>query len=178
MSHIKQNFILIAFIIAAMSACTTGNNANAVPVDFVFTVDSLSGQKKSMRNLHVNIWINAQGAGRFEYYDNGGTTSYTTDDILTYAPDQVVRSGRFFLTTGELQQLWDTLNQNGFFELDEHYEAQLGLSYAFFLVKGNGKSHSVNNIGVEVPEIRAIIERVDEILPEDINLLYREGFTP
>jgi hypothetical protein len=178
MSHIKQNFILIAFVMAFISAYTAENKASSVPVDFVFTLDSLSGQKNSMRNLHVNIWINAQGAGRFEYYDNGGTTSYTTDDILTYAPDQVVKSGKFYLTTRELQQLWDTLNQNGFFELDEHYEAQLGLSYAFFLVKGNGKSHSVNNIGVEVPEIRAIIERVNEILPEDMNLLYREGFTP
>jgi hypothetical protein len=178
MPHFKQSFILITLVLTVIGACTAKNETSSIPADFVFTMDALSQQRNTMRNLHVNIKINAQGAGRFEYYDNGGTISYSPDDILTYEQNQVVKAGKFHLTHSELEQLWDTLNKNHFFELDEHYEAQLGLSYAFIMVESKGKKHLVNNIGVEVPEIRAIVEGVDEILPEAISLEYREGFAP
>lgn len=178
MPHFKQNFILIALFLAVISACTAKNKTSSVPSDFEFTMDALSRQRNSMRNLNVNITINARGTGYFEYYDSGGTISYSTDDIITYEPNQVVQSDKFHLTNSELEQLWEALNKNRFFELDEHYEAQLGYSYAFFLVKANGKRYIVNNIGVEVPEIRAIVERIGEILPEAISLEYRKGFTP
>jgi len=178
MSRFKQNFILVALFLTLISACSAEPKTNSVPADFVFTMDALSQEKNSMRNLHVNIKINSRGAGYFEYYDNGGTISYTPDDIITYEPDQVVKSGKFRLTDSELEQLWDILNTNHFFELDGHYEAQLGSSFAFIMVESNGKSHMINNIGVEVPEIRAMIGNVDEILPETISLEYRKGFTP
>ena len=178
MLHLKPSFLLVVFVIAAISACSAKPETSSVPSDFAFMMDALSRQSNKMRNLHVNIKVNAQGAGRFADYDNGGTISYTPDDIITYEPNQVVKSGKFQLTDSELEQLWDALNKHHFFVFDEHYQAQLGLSYAFIMVEAKGRRHIVDNIGIEVPEIRAIVERVDEILPPAITLEYRKGFTP
>jgi len=36
----------------------------------------------------------------------------------------------------------------------------------------------VDNIGVEVPEIKAIVEATNTIMPEGVNLDYGEGFVP
>jgi hypothetical protein len=36
----------------------------------------------------------------------------------------------------------------------------------------------VDNIGVEVPEVRAIVDATDSIMPEGVELDYGEGFPP
>ena len=178
MPRFKQSFILAALALTVISACSAKPKSGSVPFDFAFMLDADSRAINPPEILNVNIKIDAQGRGSFEYYDNGGMTSYTSEYIVTYEPDEVVKSGKFRLTDSELKQLWDTLNENRFFELDERYEAQVGYSYAFILVNANGKRYIVNNIGVEVPEIRAIVEGVDEILPSAISMEYRQGFTP
>lgn len=178
MPRFTQSFILVTLVITVVSACSSKPKTSSVPFDFAFMMDADSREINPPEILNVNIKINAQGAGSFEYYDNGGVASYTSEYIISSEPNQVVKSGKFRLTDSELEQLWDTLNKNHFFELDERYEAQLGYSYAFIMVNANGKRYIVNNIGVEVPEIRAIVERVDEILPAAISMEYREGFSP
>lgn len=170
--NFKQRFILLILCFAAISACTAKDNTNSVPSDFMLVMDAHSGQN----DLNVNIRINAHGAGHFEYYDPGGVIQYDANDIVMYSANQVVKSGEFQLTQSELEQLWDTLKKNRFFELDGHYQMQLGYSYAFILLQANDQRHVVNNMGREVSEIRAIVEEADKLFPEEISLEYRKGF--
>ena len=55
---------------------------------------------------------------------------------------------------------------------------EIGLSYAFVVVQADGQRHIVDNIGMEVPEMRAIMEATDAILPKEVNLEYGDGHTP
>jgi hypothetical protein len=82
------------------------------------------------------------------------------------------------LSAVELEGLWEAINQNNFFELREDYRMAIGSSYAFIMVEVDGNRHIIDNIGMEVPEVRAIIEATDDILPEGINLDYGEGYMP
>jgi len=141
-------------------------------MDVRSTEDDMAG------NIHVNIRMDARGQGQFEYYDSGDAIHYDLNDIISYDASQVVKSGKFKLTNEKLGQLWDILNENHFFELEEHYQIALGHSYAFIMVEANGKRYMVDNIGLEVPEIRAIVEATGEILPGEIKFEYGEGMTP
>ena len=91
---------------------------------------------------------------------------------------QVIKSGKIKLSNAELEGLWDAINQNNFFNLTDDYRMSMGFSYAFIMVKADGRQHIVDNIGMEVAEIRAIVEATDAVMPEAINLVYREGFLP
>ncbi len=172
----KQIVILVVFCLLVASGCSGKDSTSRVPSDFAFMMDVRSTKDDLAGNIHVNIRIDARGKGRFEYYDSGSGISYDLNDIVTYDANQIVKSGKFKLSDKELEQLWDILNGNGFFELDEHYQIALGHSYAFILVEANGQKHIVDNIGMEVPEIKAIVELTGEILPGEIKFEYGEGF--
>lgn len=174
----KQISILALFCLVATSGCSGNDSTSRVPSDFVFVMDVRATEDDLAGNIHVNVRIDAKGKGRFEYYDSGSGISYDLNDIVTYDPSQVVKSGKFKLTNEKLGELWGLLNEKRFFELDEHYQVALGYSYAFILVEANGKSHIVDNIGMEVPEIKAIVEEVGTLLPQDINFEYGEGVPP
>jgi len=173
----KQIFIVVLLCLA-VSSCSVEDSPGRVPSDFAFVMDVRSTEDDLGENIHVNIRIDARGKGQFEYYDSGSSISYDLDDIVTYDASQVVRSGKFKLTDEELGQLWDLLDKNHFFELEEHYQIALGHSFAFIMVDANHKRYRVDNIGLEVPEIRAIVEGTSAILPETINFEYGEGVGP
>lgn len=173
----KQIFIVVLLCLA-VSSCSVEDRPSRVPSDFAIVMDVRSTKDDLAGNIHVNIRIDARGNGRFEYYDSGSGISYDLDDIVTYDASQVVRSGKFKLTDEELGQLWDLLDKNHFFELEEHYQIALGHSFAFIMVDVNHKRYMVDNIGLEVPEIRAIVEGTSAILPETINFEYGEGVRP
>ena len=54
----------------------------------------------------------------------------------------------------------------------------LGHSYAFLLVQADGQKHMVNNIGMEVPEIREIVEAARHLLPAGVKPDYGKGYIP
>jgi hypothetical protein len=174
----RQIFTFVVFCFLVGSACSSQDRANSVPSDFVFVMD-VSGVEDDLAGaLHLNMRINAKGRGYVEYYDSEGTIRYDLNGMVIYDRDQIVKTEKFRLTDEELGQLWDVLNKNHFFELEEAYQAAIGHSYAFIMVEANGRQHQVDNIGVEVPEIRAIVESTEKIVPEDINFEYGEGFKP
>jgi hypothetical protein len=127
---------------------------------------------------HINVQINAKGKGQYDVYDSGGEIRYDLNDIVTYDADQVVKTGKFDLSNAELGQLWDAINQNRFFELETKYQMAMGHSYTFIMVEADGRKHMVDNIGVEVPEIGALVEATDALMPNRIDLDYGEGYVP
>lgn len=126
----------------------------------------------------VNIQINATGEGRYERYDTGGVIHQDENDVVTYERSQVVEVGRFKLSEDDLRRLWKEISKNNFFSLTEDYRMQIGSSYAFILVEADGRKHQVFNIGMEVPEIRAIVETTALVLPKGVKLQYGVGYIP
>ena len=168
-------FLLWMLIMLPVSGCTMFEKSNAPP-DFVFMMDVRTAEKGSPQN--VNIQIHENGKGKYDYYDTGGVIQYDVNDIVTYTKDQVVKEGTFKLSKSELNQLWDAINTNNIFALDDDYRMEIGSSYAFILIWADGKQHIVDNIGMEVPEVRALVEIVQGILPEGVEIDYGEGTIP
>jgi hypothetical protein len=175
MPPLKKFLIIALFFLVGISACSGIDSASPVPMDLVFVMDVRSADEDLADSTHVNIRIDDRGRGQFEYYDTGGTIHYDLDKIVTYEPGQIVKSGNFKLTDKELAQLWNILNENNFFVLLEDYRAAIGHSYAFIMVEANGERYIVDNIGIEVPEIRTIVEEIRRILPQEIKFEYGKG---
>jgi hypothetical protein len=157
------------------TGCST-NNKSSIPTDFFFVMDVQSADKDAAQN--INIRINAKGEAEFEIYDTGGVIHYDLNDMVIYDADQILETGKFDLDETELEKLWDAINDNKFFELTEDYRMAIGHSYAFIMIEADGLRHQVDNIGMEVPEIRALVEVIDAILPEGINIEYGKGYVP
>ena len=174
----KQKLLITLFIFGTLllTGCE-GNVTVNVPSDFLFIMDVKSaGDFEGC--INVNIKIDADGKGRYEIYDTGCAIEFDTNHMVTYNRNQVIETGKFKLNDTELEGLWNTINENDFFTLTEDYRMAMGFSYAFIVVEANGGRHVVDNIGMEVPEIRAIVDATDAVLPKEVNLDYGEGFLP
>ena len=152
-----------------------GDERGAIPVDFLLIVDAESADR-DVEN--VNIQIDANGKGRYERYDTGGVIRGDANDMVTYEAAQVRATGEFQVDQKALKKLWETIEENRFFELAGDYRMAMGHSYAFIVVEGEGRRHQVFNIGMEVPEVKAIIGATEMVLPKGVELEYRKGYLP
>lgn len=151
----------------------SGSITNNIPADFVLIVDADS----AVRDVeNINIQISAKGKGRYQCYNTRGAIRFDTTNMITYKPDQVTATGEFRVEQKALEKLWKMIEENHFFKLSGDYTRSIGLSYGFIVVRGEGRKHQVFNIGMEVPEIRAIIEATNKVLPKEIGLVYRKGY--
>ena len=46
------------------------------------------------------------------------------------------------------------------------------------MIEADGRKHQVFNIGMEVPEIKAMVGATGAVMPVDVKLEYREGYLP
>jgi hypothetical protein len=167
------SFTLLLAAVFLLVACSA-KAADAVPKDFSFLLDVRNAEKGSPNNFHITI--NSKGQGYFEEYDTNGSIQYDFNNIATYSPDQILRTGKFKLKAAQQKQLWDAIDRNHFFELTENSQVQIGHSYAFIMVEADGMQHKVDNIGLEVPQIRTIVETVAAMLPSGVDIEYGEGY--
>jgi hypothetical protein len=172
---LKYPIILLALSMILATGCSANDKSN-IPADFSFIMDARTTDKKMAQN--INIRINAKGEAEFEIYDTGGVIRYDPNDIVIYDADQIVETGKFEISDAQLEKLWKTINDNRFFELTEDYRMAIGHSYAFIMIEADGRRHQVDNIGMEVSEIRALVETVNAINPEGISIEYGEGYVP
>lgn len=98
--------------------------------------------------------------------------------MVVYDGSQVVDRGAFQLSAAQMGRIWQAVEAGSFFQLTDDYRMALGNSYAFISVEANGEKHQVDNIGMEVTAIRAILETVNSLLPCDAKIIYGEGHTP
>ncbi len=167
------SFPLLIVGVLLLASCST-QTANNIPRNFSCLMDVRNAEKGSPNNFHITI--NSKGQGYFEEYDTNGTIQYDLNDVVTYSLDQVLRTRKFKLTGAQLKNLWDAINENKFFELTENYQKQIGFSYAFIMVEARGKKQKVDNIGMEVPQVRGIVETVAAMLPHRVDIDYGEGY--
>ena len=161
--------ILSTVLLTGFASASMGN----VPSDFQFL---LNAQSKKEGTEHFYIEINARGKGYFERYDTNGSISYDENDIIIVEKSQVIEKGSFQLADEEMEELWKIIEENNFFQLKEDYQMAIGFSYAFIIVEANGKKHQVDNIGMEVSEIRTIVEKADDLLPTKVGIEYGDGY--
>ena len=116
----KYIYYLLSFIlsIAVVSGCSAAN-MNSVPSDFIFILDAHSAGSDIAQN--INIQINANGEGRYERYNTGGTHSYDVDGMVVYERSQVVEVGNFKVSNKQLERLWAVINENNFYQLTDDY---------------------------------------------------------
>jgi hypothetical protein len=173
----RPKYLIALVALGLLAACGwSGDDNRDVPADFVFVLDaSIAGIGPSQ---HVNIRINAAGEGRYERYETGGVIQGGENDMVVYQADQVVEIGKFKLQEDELSRLWGAINENNFFELTGDYRMAIGHAYAFILVEANDRRHQVFNIGMQVDEIKAILEATKSILPEAVEIEYGSGIVP
>ncbi len=172
-------FFILAILIysaSALSGCRPPAPPATIPPDFQLNLDARSAGAQT--TVHIYIEIDAQGQARYTRYDTGGTIQLDENGRLVYAPGQVIDKGKFQLSAKEVGALWQTLIDNDFFELTADYRMAIGHSYAAVKARANYKEHQVFNIGMEVPEMRAIIAGVNTLLPVDVKITYGEGFLP
>ena len=177
--RIAWNNLLSLLVLGTIliTGCAT-KSASPIPSDFLFIMDVKSAGDFDGCAVHVNLHIDANGRGKYETYDSECAIEYDTNHMVTYQREQVIEKGNFELSGAELDNLWTAINKNSFFNLTEDYRMAMGFSFAFILVEADGRRHIVDNIGMEVPEIKAIVEATDAIMPEGVNLTYGEGFLP
>lgn len=164
--------LFLGFVVAG--SCS-GNNGSDVPADFLLLVDAQSAADATQ---NVSIQINAKGQGQYERYDTGGVIRGDPDNLVTYEASQVVETGEFNVNRDELKNLWRAVENNHIFDLTGDYRSPRGFSYAYIVVEADGRKHQVFNIGMEVPEIKAMVEATGSVLPLGVNLEYREGYLP
>ncbi|HSK66330.1 MAG TPA: hypothetical protein VK888_05335 [Anaerolineales bacterium] len=147
-----------------------------IPSDFYFLLDIRSADPGSTQNIHIQI--DASGEGTYQYYETDGVIQYDPDHVVTFRNNQLVKDGTFRCSQNEMGRLWQAIQDQKFFDLTDDYEMALGHSYAFLLVQADGQKHMVNNIGMEVPEIREIVEAARQLLPAGVEPDYGEGYIP
>jgi len=171
----KALLLLVTLFMVVTSGCST-SLLPSIPADFMLILDAYNTGGQQVQN--VNIQINAYGEGHYEIYNTGGAIRMDEHGKVTYESDQIVETGDFELTEAQVAQLWNEINKNGFFQLTGDYRMAMGYAYAFVQVEADGQKHQVDNIGMEVPGIRAIVEKVNTMLPSGVDIVYREGFLP
>lgn len=173
----KKAFLNALLILGVLfiAGCSS-NTISSVPSDFLFIMDVQKVGDFEDCPVNVNLRIDAHGSGKYEAYDTDCAIQYDLNHMFTYKQSQVLETGNFKLSDAELKGLWNSINQNNFFNLTDDYRMEIGFSYAFIVVKADGQQHIVDNIGMEVPEIRVIIEAADAVMPEGVSLDYGNGF--
>jgi hypothetical protein len=170
----KYLFILSSLILSTGKGCPDGKQNN-IPPDFLLSVDVKSAGEAVQ---HLNIRITAEGKGQYDRYKTGGVIREDNNNMITYNEDQVLESGEFLVKQDEMKKLWGAITENHFFELTNDYRMAIGHSYAFIIVEAEERRHRVFNIGMEVPQIWEIIKAIEMVLPDELDLEYREGYVP
>jgi len=52
------------------------------------------------------------------------------------------------------------------------------IEYAFIMIEAGARKQRIDNIGMEVPEVRALVAATNALMPEEIDLDYGEGYIP
>ncbi len=164
---------LFLVLLALASACSM-NRPAVLPSDFSLVMDVRTSEGGRSSNIHVTI--DSKGRGRFEVYDSEGVHRYDQNGILTYDEDRVSSQGEFDLSSDDQQTLWTAIQGNRFFDLTDDYRMAIGHSFAFIMIEAEGKTHIVDNIGMEVPQVRALVAATDAVVPDELTLEYGDGY--
>ena len=157
--------IMLLLSTAVSSIASVSNNQNkrkktAIPDDF--ELNAYSGGFAPWSELFW-IHIDNQGSGiyRICYAEDRETADFTDID-------------QFSLSESELNQLWNAIIENNFFNLNaEHYNgAVTGGSFANVTITAEGEKYSVQTENIDVDQFDDIIMELNTLTPGDNDLKY------
>ena len=141
-------FFLISFSIYAQTP----------PSDFKLEV-STGGME--LWEISETITIEANGQGNF-YRSKGGNSQ------------EVLLDTNFTITTEQVQQIWQSVQNENFFNLNSNYENDtvVGGSYAIFTITADGVTKQVTVKNISQQQIQNIISSINSNVPSDYNIDY------
>lgn len=131
----------------------------AVPPDFELQATSGSlGPDEENRTIRVA----SDGSGIYERY------------IPSAVGEPPLEQQNFSLSSAELDQLWQAVQDHDFFNLAaEHSNPAVGdRTYARLLVRANGTTHEVTTQNIAVPAFDDIVAELEALTPAGVNLEY------
>ena len=183
-SKIMSILVVMLFIASAVINVIGGTDVNAShhninevvnekfdlghPSDF--EVDAYCGGFTLWTDLY-RIQIDSQGHGVYSicYAEDRDTADFT--EIIQFNLDQ-----------NEMNQLWDEIVNNDFFNLNESYsesdifpdtDIQIsGGTFANIIITANGEQHVVETQHIDVPEFDNIMMAINSVTPGDNDLFY------
>ena len=172
-----KNKIIIIFILMLMIFSTTlpissdinlyakqGDYKLGYPQDFDFLV--VSGGFHSNTTL-IKLHINSNGEATYsKLYPKDRATSLWT--LIT----------TFDFTENEMNQIWEEITLNDFFNLNGLYQDQgiLDGTYAEITITGEGNTHTVKTENIPVVRFDRIIKKINDLTPGEYDLFYNAVF--
>ena len=139
----------------ALPVCANG----AVPPDLEIIADA-GGLVPDGEN--VNIRISADGSARYTRY------------IPSTIGDPPIEENSFQLTPQQLEQLWQSIQDNDFFNLAPEHNAPAtdDGAYVHLIVRANAVAHTVDAENIAVAALENIISVINSLTPAGNNLEY------
>lgn len=159
-----QLFWIALGLLCVLTAAPAG--AQNVPVDLevIGTTGGLGPDAE-----YATLRIVADGQGTYNRFQSGDLSSPTLE------------SSTFALTTAEVEQLWQTIQDGDFFNLEAEYVAEdiVDRTYAELIITANGSVHAVTTQNIALQGFDDIISKINELTPGDDDLVYdtSEPFT-
>jgi hypothetical protein len=176
----SRTLIFLLFLCCIFIAgCNPTENTPGVPSDFLLIFDAhsaISSENAPSQNVHIQI--DADGRAEFDRYNTDGAIVFDEEHMVTYTAGQVLDNGELMLSNSQMEALWNSIEEINFFELNDDYRMSMGFSYAFVMIEANGRRHVVDNIGLELAEMKTIVELMNSFLPENASIIYSEGVSP
>lgn len=84
-----------------------------------------------------------------------------------------VKVSDFYLTVEQMNTIWDAIEVNDFFNLEENYSTSVSDgSFAVMEITANGIMHTVTTENIEIDAFDSIIITINSVTPDDSELLY------
>lgn len=141
-----------------MSLTMTSAARAAAPPDFDLVA---AGGSKSPGSSYA--WIHIDASGHAEFAVNRA-------DTLTAAPLDTMA---FTLTGGQLDTLWQQIQNQGFFSLLPNYENTAAIDGAItrITVTGNAANWTVNTLNTDVAAMDSIVAEINQLTPGEHDLV-------
>jgi hypothetical protein len=108
------------------------------------------------------------------YTDNTGDAYYYTLEPEDRITGDFTLASNFYISDDEMNNIWDTIIDNDFFNLDSFHsrESVLDGTFANITVKADGLIHSVTTVNIDNDRFDNIIRIVNSLTPEELDLYY------
>ena len=108
------------------------------------------------------------------YADNTGDAYYYILEPEDRIAGDFTLISDFDMSDDEMNDIWDTIIDNDFFNLDGHYsrESVSDGTFANITIKGDGLIHSVTTVNIDNDRFDNIVRIVNSLTPEDNDLYY------
>ncbi len=166
--------VLIICLILSMSFTSTSRLINNSETFGEFSSDCPEDFSMFIYCGGLNIWSNIY---MLDINANGEASYYNiTYENLTI--DNFTPVYHFYFTSEEINDIWNSIITNDFFNLNNHYErtSVCDGSFANITITGDGITHSVQTDNIDMYKLDNIVKKINSLSPGDYDLFYNALF--